>query len=153
MRVKVKLGDIIEDMAFQSVEHTSFLNVKTGEVVFVSHDNIRKADDGDFDDLEGLDDEEKVAIDVVENWENYTELPTSFDINEYQMIEDFCYRVKDGKKRNILFRAIKGKGAFRRFKDNAFDLGLIEDWYTYRDECYKQIAIDFCEGLGLDYVE
>ena len=30
-----------------------------------------------------------IAIDIVENFENYIELPTKYEINEYAIMEDF----------------------------------------------------------------
>lgn len=155
MGIKVKLSDIIDDMEFQSDEHTSLLNIKTGKVIFMDNTFLRKAEDEEsFDHMnEWMQEEMKVAYDIVEHDDNYRELPTSFDINEYQMMEDFCFTVKNEKMRNRLLRAINGRGAFRRFKDTAIELNIIDDWYDYRDEEYKQIAIDYCKDLGLEYVE
>lgn len=154
MSVKVKLEDVIDAMGSQFAGSTSLLNIKTGEVVFIEDEYLRKAEEEEPDDRNGLIGEEmELAYDIIENEDNYHSLPTSFDINEYRMMENFCFTVANKEKRNILLRAIKGKGAFRRFKDTAMDLGVIEDWYTYRDERYKEIAIEFCEGLGLECVE
>ncbi|MFB9762566.1 hypothetical protein [Ectobacillus funiculus] len=41
-------------------------------------------------------------------------------------IEDYCRTVSDHVKRDTLLRAIKGKGAFRRFKDKIIDLDIEE---------------------------
>lgn len=110
-------------------------------------------DEEPFDDLPDWQQEQmEVAYDI-ENEGNYMTLPSEFDIHEYNMMENFCPSVNDPKAQDSLFHAIQGKGAFRRFKDQAFDLGLIQDWYDYRDECYKQIAIEFCEHNNYDYVE
>jgi hypothetical protein len=57
-----------------------------------------------------------IAIDVVENFEYYLELPNKYDVNEYEIMEEFCLTVSDQRKQDSLLRAIKGKGAFRRFK-------------------------------------
>lgn len=80
-------------------------------------------------------------------------LPSEFDINEYNMMEEFCFSVQDSKSQEALLRAIRGKGAFRRFKDKVFNVGLEQDWYDYRDKCYRQIVIDFCEQNDLEYAE
>ncbi len=57
----------------------------------------------------------KLAYDIVESFDKYASLPTSFDIHEYDMMERFCYSLSDQKKQDILLNAIRGKGAFRRF--------------------------------------
>ena len=92
MRKSVKLEDVIEGMELQ-VEGTSvFLNLKTGEVVSVSEDDFRIAEEEEsVDDLPDWQQEDiKTAIDVLENFDDYEKLPTKFEVNEYKMIEDFC---------------------------------------------------------------
>ena len=61
----------------------------------------------------------------------------------------------DTKNEEILmiFAAIRGKGAFRRFKDRLYDFDLQEKWYKYRDDCYEQIARDWCERFGIEIEE
>ncbi|GAA0603608.1 hypothetical protein GCM10009001_20800 [Virgibacillus siamensis] len=96
----------------------------------------------------------KRAYDVVDGFgDMYVELPSEFDIHEYSMIEDFCYSLKDSQERDTLLRVIRGKGAFRRFKDTIIDFGLRQRWFDYRDECYKEIARQFCEDHGVEYVD
>ncbi|WP_100407563.1 UPF0158 family protein [Bacillus solitudinis] len=95
--------------------------------------------------------EVELANDIVENDDKYALLPTSFDVHEYNMIEKFCYRLSDQKEQDILLQAISGKGAFRRFKDRINQLGIAEQWYDFRDQCYKEIAKAFCQSKNIDY--
>ena len=69
------------------------------------------------------------------------------------MMEDFCYSLEDQKKVDKLLSAIRGKGAFKRFKDMVMKIGVREAWFAYREDQYKEIAIAFCEENGLDYTE
>lgn len=78
-------------------------------------------------------------------------LPTQYEINEYQMMVDFIDTIEDKKINNNLQRLIQGKGAFRRFKDYCMEMDIIQDWYKYRDEQYKEIAIDWCKQNELEY--
>ncbi len=39
-------------------------------------------------------------------------------------MEEFIYDLPEGKNKDILDRAIRGSGAFRRFKDRIYDFGL-----------------------------
>lgn len=151
--MKVKLEQIIEGMEMQSEEHRSYLNRETGEVVYVSQEALRIAEDDEDDEHlpEWQQEEIETAIDIVETFGKYEPLPSSFDINEYEMIEAFSFSVSDDKKREILLNSIRGKGAFRRFKDNVERLGIVHEWYDYRDQCYKDIAIEFCESRNIDY--
>ena len=78
-------------------------------------------------------------------------LPTQYEINEYQMMVDFIDTIENLEIKNNLKRLIQGKGAFRRFKDYCFEMDIIQDWYKYRDEKYKEIAIDWCKQNELEY--
>ncbi len=153
MKAKVNLRDIIDGMEMQFDEWNTYLNRNTGEVISVSQDALRAAEEDEpLDHLPDWQQEEmKIAIDVIENFENYVELPTKYDINEYQMMEDFCYAFSDGNKKNKLLNAIRGRGAFRRFKDLVSQLNLEEEWYAFRDNAYKEIAIRWCQDYDLEY--
>ncbi|MCM3728378.1 UPF0158 family protein [Neobacillus cucumis] len=155
MSIQVKLKDIIEEMEVQFEDSCSFLNSKTGEILLVTSENLRAAEDEQsLDHLPEWERENRmVAIDVVENFENYIELPTKYDVNEYEIMENFCLTVSDQRKQESLSRAINGKGAFRRFKEKIIEFGIETKWYTYRDECFKQIAIKWCLENEVDFIE
>lgn len=155
--MKVKLQEIIDGMDMQLEGTSTYLCRRTGEVVSVSDDDLRTAEEIEDDEIEKLPDWQQdninLAIDIIENFEDYEELPTQFDINEYEMMENFCYTIKDNGKMDLLLDAIRGKGAFRRFKDKVHDFGLTDEWYQYRDDCYKQKAIEWCKDNDLEYIE
>jgi hypothetical protein len=52
-----------------------------------------------------------------------------------------------------LLRAINGRGAFRRFKDEVFELGVREDWFNYREEKLKALAIKWFRALDIEIIE
>ena len=107
-----------------------------------------------FDHLPEWEQENRIiAIDVVENFENYIELPTQYDVNEYEIMENFCLTVSDQRKQESLLTTIKGKGAFRRFKDKIIDFDMEDQWYSYRDERFKQIAIEWCLENKINFIE
>jgi hypothetical protein len=155
MSTQVKLKDIIEEMEIQFEESHSFLNIKTGEIVLVTSEDLRAAEDEKpFDHIPEWEQENRmIAIDVVENFENYLDLPTKYEVNEYEIMENFCLTVSDQRKQESLLKAIKGKGAFRRFKDKIIDFEIEDQWYSYRDECFKQIAIEWCLENNINFIE
>ena len=65
---------------------------------------------------------------------------------------DFIDTLDNLEIKDNLHRLIQGKGAFRRFKDYCFDENIIQDWYKYRDERYKEIAIEWCKQNELEYM-
>nr|WP_251041172.1 UPF0158 family protein [Bacillus sp. ISL-45] len=142
-------------MEVQFEESRSLLNIKTGVIVLVTSEDLRAAEDEEpFDHLPEWEQENRrIAMDVVENFEIYIELPTKWERDEYQIMENFCLTVSDQRKQEPLLRAIRGKGAFRRFKDKILEFDMEEQWFSYCDECFKPIAIDWCQKNKINYTE
>jgi len=154
MTVQVKLKDIIEGLEFLTDEGTSYLNTTTGEVVYVTTEELRAAEEDEpLDNFpEWQHANIRTAQDIVET-EHYLALPTKFDIHEYRIMERFCLSGDDEDIRDDLCNAIRGRGAFRYFKDRIHAYGIAEDWYRYRDAALREIAVAWCEAHGLQYTE
>ena len=112
-----------------SLEMQSYLNLKTGKIVTVS-DYIRSEED---------------AADIEENSDNYIVLATQYDINEYSIMEDFINVIDNNEIKGELYDAIRGKGAFRRFKDTIRYLNIESKWYEFKANALKKLAIEWCE--------
>ena len=155
MANKVKLKDIIAEMEMQFDGYRSFINTRSGEVISVAEDDLIDAEDGKpIDNLHDWQIENlEIANDVVENIEDYKELPTRYDINEYDIIEDFCLTIHDEKIQKILLITIAGKGAFRRFNDMVKEFEIEMDWYKYRDKRYRQIAVEWCQINEVEFID
>jgi hypothetical protein len=155
MTNKAKIKDIIEELEMQIDGYRSFIKIRTGEVFSVAEDDLIDAEDEkSIDDLQDWQIENlEIANEIVENFEEYKELPSKYEIDEYKMIKDFCLTVKDEKIQNILLITIEGKGAFRRFKDAAIELNIDMDWYSYRDRRYKDLAIAWCQNNDIEYID
>src|SRR5262245_53929055 len=82
----------------------------------------------------------------------FIELPNKYDIHEYAIMERFCL-AQDDRLRERLLDAIRGRGAFRRFRELARERGIEESWYRYRDDALKKIAADFLEAQEIPYVD
>lgn len=150
----MKLKDIVWEMESQIDDSYSFFNKTTGDIVFITSEELRAAEGEDNDDSpQWMQENSRVAIDILENDGNYIELPTKFDIHEYGIMEDFCFSMKDERIQNSLLRAIGSKGAFQRFKDQIINLGIRDQWFSYRDERYKQIAKEWCRDNDIELIE
>ena len=155
MAIRVKLNEIIEGLEFQSDESSSFLDKTTGKVVLISDYEMRAAEDDepieDFPDWEQ--DLLRIAKEIVDETGNYIALPTKFDIHEYSIMERFCLSLDDAEMSDTLYSLITGGGAFRRFKDAIHEYGIADDWYKYRNDVLKEIAIEWCKEKGIEFEE
>ena len=153
MSVRVKLSDIIDDMECQSDESSSYLNKKTGKLVLIGHEEAMAAENDEP--IEDFPDWQQEIIKVAKDIENetgeYIRLPSKFDIHEYRIMEDFCLSVEDQKTSEILYTLIKGSGAFGRFKNAIHIYEIAEDWYKFRNEAFKEIAIEWCQENNIEF--
>ncbi len=134
--MKVKLSEIIDAIEMTDQESEYFLDKETGELVWTN-------------DFAMTSEEKEEAYDALDE-HGFYRLPTSFDINEYSIMEDFVYSLPESK-RERLARAISGKGTFRRFKDGIRRMGIEEQWYDYQGDAYKRMAIEWCEENEIEY--
>ncbi|MHC4203269.1 MAG: UPF0158 family protein [Planctomycetota bacterium] len=155
MGTRVKLSDIIDGMESQSDESSSYLNTKTGEVVLMTDYAMRAAEDDEP--LEDVPDWERelveIAREIINETGEYISLPTKFDIDEYSIMENFCMSLDKQEIGDILCDLISGSGAFRRFKDAIYKYGVENEWYTYRDNAMKEIAIEWCGENNIEFEE
>lgn len=155
MAIRVKLNDIIEGLEFQSDESSWFLNKKSGEVVLMTDYAMQAAEDDES--LEDIDDWERdlvaIAREIIAETGQYISLPSKFDIDEYSIMERFCMSLDNQKISDILCDLISGSGAFRRFKDAIHKYDIADDWYKYRDNSLKEIAIEWCREHKIEFNE
>jgi hypothetical protein len=85
--------------------------------------------------------------------EYFIELPGRFEIDEYSIMQRYCHGVADSRVQEALIQAIKGSGAFGRFKDLIHREGIAKDWYAFRDSALRKIAADFLEIEEIPYVD
>ncbi len=135
--MKIKLTEIID--ALEEVNEgdclDAYYNPSTKQIFY---SNIAEYEDLNEDELDDL-------------FCSSIPLPTKFEINEYRMMEEFIETIEDVKLYNQLQIAINGKGAFRRFKDTCINFEIIDDWYKFRDEKYKELALSWCKEYKIDW--
>lgn len=152
MKAIVSLKDVVGEMEMQSDESVAYLNKRTGELITLSEYDLSPVEDED--DASELPDWQKEMIqkakEVAES-DDYLTLPSKYDIHEYRIMEDFCYSIQDQAMGDKLLDTIKGRGAFRRFKEAINFMGIEEDWYRFRQDAFEKIAIDWLEEYGIPY--
>lgn len=149
MSLTVNLNDIIEALELAADEMPSFLDLTTGEVETIHSELLSMAEDDENDQEPSLPqwqrDEWEIAKRMVRSPEDFRELPTKHDIHEWEIMRGFSESVEDPKLRQDLQRAIHGSGAFRMFKDTVRRYQVEKNWYAFRADSLREIAIDWCE--------
>lgn len=127
--MKVNLNDVIEAIEFTNDTTTYYYYKKTGVIIYT-------------DDYGSVDDPEMME-DLEDNPEDYIKLPDSYEINEGKMMVNFLcdyYDVDEvfGKRIRVLKRMIEDKG-------------VLDEWYKYKEEAEKEIAVRWCEYHDIEY--
>ncbi len=102
----------------------------------------------------GHDEENDALGELIEaEWRTrFIALPTKFEIDEYSIMEDFINEeIPNNSVRDYMLARISGRGAFRRFKEDVKKTGMEQEWYDYRDQAYRNAAIDWCDANGFNY--
>jgi len=151
--MKANIQDIVAAVDFQSDLSDSYLCVETGEVCTYADDELRDAEEET--DLSDSPDWYREAVskakEFLQNEDSYIALPSKSDFNEYRIMERFISSVAISEQAEILYNAIKGKGAFRRFRDTLERFVLLEQWYEYKEERLVEFVKDWCEDQEICY--
>jgi predicted nucleotidyltransferase len=126
---RVDLGEL----AYALDDHSDFtewwFHPETGEIEPWSADMPAAVNDPDLDHPE---ERGFIFIEPVLSNESYKDL------------EDFTALVRDPRARDLLERAIAGRGAFRRFKDTLFDFPDIrEAWFKFSNTRMERRALEW----------
>ncbi len=132
---KLAVDEIATALSDQTdYEHRWLIDPRTGEIAFWTSDTgIDGENPVDLDELD------LIAIDPLPSGVWYADMA------------DFAERVSDDAARRRLERAIRGKGAFRRFKDELFEEypELVPAWHAFRDARAQRRAVGWLLDQGL----
>jgi len=143
---KVPLHLIFDAIESANDVYDQYLDTKEMNVIMLPNLN------SDFAEIE---DEDEELLERIENDEEhrYLALPSEFDIHEYAIMEDYINELDDNGLARRLAGAIRGRGAFRRFKNILIEQGKIQSWYDYRDQYYWQFARKWCQTHDIEFVD
>ncbi len=131
----VDVEEIATALADQTdYEHRWLIDPRTGEIAFWTSDTgIDGENPGEIDELD------LVLIDPLPPyvW--------------YQDMVDFAAGISDRAAGDALHRALQGKGAFRRFKNELYQRhpDLISSWHAFRDARARVRAVQWLVEEGL----
>jgi len=139
--LKINLDELCSAMEDSSYEHEYYLDLETGEILFLS---------------EYMDDEEteKLRDRIDEESDRYELIPKAESHEGYEDMEDFIATVKDEHLAELLEVAINGRGAFRRFKDVLLRYPEErERWFQFKDERMQERALEWLHDIGVTLAE
>lgn len=152
--MKVKLDDLVEHFEVINELHTCYLNRTTGQFHLIPEEveSYVYSEELVKDELPEWE-KEFVPIykDIVANPDEYIKLPDRFYINIYSVVERFILSLRDVNIRNKIYYEIKGKGSLGRFKDLTEKFGISDEWYRYKDQALRELAIVWCAENDLEY--
>ncbi len=152
MTAEVSLEEIVAAMDLPNQEWVSYLDPETGEIVTVTDEDRRLVEEAV--DAEELPDWQREMLpkarEALES-ERFLQLPTSFDIHEWAIMERFARSRASAAHRDELLSAIHGSGAFRKFRHAIQQLGIQDDWYAFRQAAFEQIARAWLETHNMRY--
>jgi hypothetical protein len=153
LMITVKLDDIVNQLEVANHDGNSYLNIATGEIVFVPEEDMIYAEESTYIDdmLPEWHQKVIVAAKHILVSDDFLIFPSKFELNEYKMMEKFCHDIQHESLKEVMVDAIKGKGAFSRFKMYAERFNILDDWYEYRRDRYREIAEEWCKENGLSY--
>jgi hypothetical protein len=123
----VDLQELATALEDHSYDISWWFDPKTGQTVAFHSEELSEEADEEHPEDRGL-----TRVDPIPSHEGYADM------------EDFIGRVGDPRARDLLERAIRGRGAFRRFKDTLLDLPeLREAWFAFHDARMARRALEW----------
>ncbi|MGU7929932.1 UPF0158 family protein [Streptococcus suis] len=126
--------DVVDALQMLSQGDRYYYNSYLDELVYLS------VEETGLESREGL--EEEIEEDVTGR---FVRLPTYYDFNPYAFMERYVYHLPEGDLSDRLSRAIRGRGAFRRFKNELERCDRLEEWYAFETQCYKELVLEWCQ--------
>ena len=152
MSLPVRLKDVSEAFELAHDQCSHYLDKRTGEIFLITTEERSAAEEDELvsDYPEWQQDSILKAREILES-DDFVELPGQFDIDEYSIMERFGQEYEDRRTSAELLRCIRGRGAFRRFKDTVYELGIQDEWYEFRRQAFEEIAVEWLETNQIPY--
>ena len=139
--LKIDLDELYDAMENSSYEVEYYLDLETGEILFVSED---------MDDVETV----KMKNQIEEELGRYELIPKAESYEGYRDMQAFITTVEDDHLSELLEVAINGKGAFRRFKDVLLNYPEErERWFKFKDDRMEERALEWLDDIDVTLVE
>ena len=149
MTIKVNVQDVVRELEVQD-DATVYLNKNTGELVLVT-DELERALDRDIEDVPEWECDLLPQVKETLESEHCIPLPTRYEIHDWEIMRHFSATQPNQAISGCLGDAIHGKRAYRSFRAELRNMGLENAWYSFRENAFQQIAIQWLEENGIPY--
>ncbi|HCW54341.1 MAG TPA: hypothetical protein DG753_11520 [Clostridium sp.] len=155
--MKVNLSDVIECIEFENENLNHFYNKKTGIIIYKESSDTSSYSAADYNRIDEFEEWERELIeslyDLEKNPNDYIKLPGEEDINELNILINFCNSFSDISIDDILNKNIDNTKKIQEIKKIIEDKNMLNDWYEYREQSERQIAIDWCKNNNIEFEE
>jgi len=165
--LKVDLAQLAAALEYNSWETHYYLDLETGEIVLLTDETFHQleeiyeeAEAGEpldlaayleRDDQPAWQKQDVLLAAQVEDRGRYAPIEADDPHEGYRDMEDFIATVRDDRLQKQLWRAIRGRGAFGRFKDIlARRPDELERWFEFTDRLNQQRALDWLVAEGIE---
>jgi predicted nucleotidyltransferase len=152
-RLKVDLPGLMAAFEDASWETSHYLDLETGEIIMLTDEELRYVEEPPDWSLpewqqEAVEQAEEIWLD---GGQRYLRVPDADSGEGYGDMEDFIVTVEDEHLRELLWVAIQGRGAFRRFKDVLYDYPRERKrWFSFGDTQVRRRVLDWLESEGIE---
>ncbi|HWZ45453.1 MAG TPA: UPF0158 family protein [Candidatus Saccharimonadales bacterium] len=152
MAIVISLRDVIDALEMARDDASIYLDPDTGEIIIVTDDDQRHIEEEASDDhLPEWQRELMPAMRAALENDRLLPLPDRFDVHDWAIMERFAREQKNERIQQELLDSIHKSGAFRKFRSTVQRLGILDAWYTFRNQALEKIAREWLEEHHLPY--
>lgn len=170
-KLKIDLDYLAYALENASWEMDHYLDLETGQVIMVATDTYRELEDiyeaaYDSESEEAFDLAEVLEQRDLPEWQKqvlleahhieanssrYLAIPQADSYEGYNDMEAFIFTIEDSRLQDRLWQAIRGRGAFRRFKDTLARYPRERNrWFEFKDKLMEQRVLDWLASEGIE---
>jgi hypothetical protein len=153
MSIVVSLGEFVNQMDTFGDQMEVYFNRRTGEYLTVTEEDRSAVEEDTDADLPDWQREILPKVREAISSADWLPLPSRYEFDEYRIMERFCGTLTDATFRDDLLDTIGGRGTFGRFKNMIHRHKVQEEWYRFREQALRQVAVAWLEAHDIPYRE
>lgn len=138
--MKLKLDELVD--MFDEIQNYEYIvyDKKDNNFIFIDLNMMSMQEYEELTDRIEVDEEER-----------YYYLPSSYVFHDSELIEEYISGIENENIQEELEDAFYGKGKYKSFKEILRKYKIENDYYNYREEYLKSMAMEWCEKNRIEY--